>query len=236
MIFTVSDERGAYDRQLSHIRHGVLHVRLKGKREESMGRNWGMKIWLLKGAIALVCVGCTSTYVASEPQPDTYAVPVAGQLSESQPDTNEVSEDGQKEVRETSEAERQKMRETFITALLNLEFARRGLPEYRVLIVNWASPDNDSLDVFAIVNGLTNGGEIWLNKHAADVIDENWKRFGNANYEGSFRVIPALINWVGTYGWRLMEVHDSQLSTVNYPEKLYFIKTILTEGKSTKNK
>ena len=65
-----------------------------------------------------------------------------------------------------------------------------------------------------------------MNGHAADVIDPNWKRFGNSDYEGTFKILPALINWVGSYGWKLSEVHDSQFTRINYPEKLYFVKTI----------
>ncbi len=125
-----------------------------------------------------------------------------------------------------SEEEKQKIRESFKEAIVRLEASKKRQSEYRVLIVKWADFNNEAPDYFKVVNGLSNGGEIWLNGHAADVIDPNWKRFGNSDYEGTFKILPALINWVGSYGWKLSEVHDSQFTRINYPEKLYFVKTI----------
>ena len=163
-------------------------------------------IWLLT-----CCIGC-NTMVATSGKDDNATSDANGNTT-----TNE---------KQLSDGEKAKIRAAFRESLVQLENAKSSCDEYRVLIVNWASFDNESPDFFKIVNGLTNGGEIWLNSHAADVIDENWKSYGNANYEGTFKTLPALINWVGSYGWRLIEVHDSKLSSINYPEKLYFVKKV----------
>ena len=160
-----------------------------------------MKMILTMIAIAGLCVGCETLSTAVQ--------------SSSDDDKNGLSEE-----------EKQKIRESFREALTRLEDSRKDQSEYRVLIVNWADFNNESPDYFKVVNGLTNGGEIWLNGHAADMIDDNWKRFGNSDYEGTIKVLPALINWVGSYGWKLIEVHDSQFSRINFPEKLYFVKAI----------
>ena len=158
--------------------------------------------------IAGLCVGCETLSPSVQDSP----APVQGAATV---DTGKLSEE-----------EKQKIRESFKEALIRLDDSKKGKPEYRVLIVNWADFNNEAPDYFKVVNGLSNGGEIWLNSYAADVIDTNWKRFGNSDYEGTFKTLPALINWVGSYGWKLIEVHDSQFSRINYPEKLYFVKTI----------
>ncbi len=192
-----------------------------------------MKTILMMIAIAGLCVGCETLSTVDQDSPTT--VQGSSDNYDDSP-TTAVQNAPDDDKNGLSEEEKQKICESFKEALTRLEDSRKGQSEYRVLIVNWAAFFNKSPDYFKVVNGLTNGGEIWLNEYAADMIDPNWKRFGNSDYEGTFKILPALINWVGSYGWRLIEVHNSQISTTNYPEKLYFVKTIKPTKKTGNGK
>ena len=174
-------------------------------------------------AIAGLCVGCETLATAVPDSPTTVQ---GSSAADDDSPTTAVQNPSNDDKNGLSEEEKQKICESFKKALTRLEDSRNGQSEYRVLIVNWADFNNESPEYFKVVNGLTNGGEIWLNGYAADIIDPNWKRFGNSDYEGTFKILPALINWVGSYGWRLIEVHNSRIVKINYPEKLYFVKTI----------
>ena len=172
------------------------------------------------------CYGCSSLQdvpIASQIDNAESSSDASDKLPGETIDNTESSSDAFDKL---SEETKEKMIYQFRQEINRLQKARETQPEYRVLIVNWTDPNNKSLELFTIVRGLTDGGEIWLNSHAADVIDADWRQFGNANYEGTFKTLPALINWISTHGWRLIEVHDSHIGHVLFPQKLYFIKKI----------
>lgn len=204
--------------------------RIQANQSKQKERNDEMKMILMMVVIAGLCVGCETPTTAIQNSPTAVV------QDSSDDDKDDLLEESDDDKDDLSDEEKQKILESFNEALTRLENSRKGQSEYRVLIVNWANLDDESPDYFRVVNGLTNGGEIWLNGYAADMIDPNWKRFGNSDYEGTFKTLPALINWVGSYGWKLIEVHDSQYSRGNYPEKLYFVKTIKPTKKTVNGK
>ena len=119
-----------------------------------------MKTILMMIAIAGLCVGCETLSTVDQDSPTT--VQGSSDNYDDSP-TTAVQNASDDDKNGLSEEEKQKICESFKEALTRLEDSRKGQSEYRVLIVNWAAFFNKSPDYFKVVNGLTNGGEIWLN-------------------------------------------------------------------------
>lgn len=78
----------------------------------------------------------------------------------------------------------------------------------RVLLVQLAGEDEaaDELSELQVVrDSLERGGSINVNVSIARQIDKEFDAsYAVMNTEGTFLVLPALLNWVGGNGWRLV--------------------------------
>lgn len=71
-----------------------------------------------------------------------------------------------------------------------------------------------------VEQALQKGGQIGINVSKAMELDSNFEnKYAVADSEGSYQVIPALLNFVGDRGWTLVQVFCINLNAEN---KEYF--------------
>jgi hypothetical protein len=76
----------------------------------------------------------------------------------------------------------------------------------KYLIVNLGDSDKqeDLTEIGVVKESIASGGLITITVPLIRIIEPSFDaKFSVSNSSGSFSVLPALMNWVGSYGWRL---------------------------------
>lgn len=74
-----------------------------------------------------------------------------------------------------------------------------------VLLVQLAGDDEEPSELQVVRDSLERGGSINVNVSVARQLDKEFDaRYAVPDTEGSFIVLPALLNWVGGNGWHLV--------------------------------
>lgn len=96
--------------------------------------------------------------------------------------------------------------------------------EHKVLIVIFSkNPSGLAADPVYIRKAMENGGLIRLNADTVRNLDPEWsKKYDTTDNEGSFLVLPMVLNWVSSKGWKLQTVFCINLNEDN--KEFYFVK------------
>lgn len=97
-------------------------------------------------------------------------------------------------------------------------------PQHRVLIISIEKDikDSDCSDTTQVENGLYSGGYIRI-KHSNDgykaAFGDRYLSYGAENSSGYMWTLGAVLNYVSSYGWTLVQAPNSGLS-----DQYYFVK------------